>query len=640
MPAHLELWSLSRPALPSRSCLYAIDPVGIGTPFVESLTSYVIRLAEAHSVSVGDLVGRVLSDLIDSSNPIITANARAIRAGGHGFRACSHVPNGATEFAAKWIRALEAATGRSDVQYLTLFPFRHMLPGRLFRKRRAWCAFCLELWRSCGTTVYEPLLWAFPVASHCPLHARPLDTVCSHCGQTLSPLAVFSRPGYCHRCDWWLGRSDDGSDVMQPLLCSEKDAVWMSTQVGNLLSLIPVVCPAEVCNSFRRNLSSCVQQLTNGNVAALAEYIRCPPSILRNWLDGTSVPTIMTLARISRFLDIPTASLFNLGGLTRADMELAKRAIALIGSRDVAPFRNKEEIDKALHEAFKEPVPRSLSDVARTMGYTGTERLYQANRTLCHKIAARYRRSGRSHWWRKPGATRICDLSRMKNILEDSLRSHEPTSVHQIAANLGYANDAYIWHKFPELCNAISTRLPLIKQARSETLRLTLENALQECPPPTLADLARRLGYSTSEVLRAHEPYLCNRLTERYQVHVTTRRSDLERQAIAALSESPIPSVREVCQRLGITLWFMNEYFPSVRRQIALKHRRATREQTTQRRDKLFHDVYVIAAKLHNRGIYPSFNRICDQLPEGSYAEWNALHSAARSARRRLGIKA
>jgi len=36
--------------------------------------------------------------------------------------------------------------------------------------------------------------------------------------------------------------------------------------------------------------------------------------------------------------------------------------------------------------------------------------------------------------------------------------SHEPVSVHHIAARLGYSNDGYLQQKFPDLCAAISKR--------------------------------------------------------------------------------------------------------------------------------------------------------------------------------------
>src|SRR5438105_13804339 len=43
-------------AMPPRSRLYSLEPIGIGTPQTESLTSYISRLAAAHGVRVRDLV--------------------------------------------------------------------------------------------------------------------------------------------------------------------------------------------------------------------------------------------------------------------------------------------------------------------------------------------------------------------------------------------------------------------------------------------------------------------------------------------------------------------------------------------------------------------------------------------------------
>jgi hypothetical protein len=53
MQQPFESWSLSSPPVPPRSQLYSLQPVGVGTGLVESLTGYVARLAEAHTVSVG-----------------------------------------------------------------------------------------------------------------------------------------------------------------------------------------------------------------------------------------------------------------------------------------------------------------------------------------------------------------------------------------------------------------------------------------------------------------------------------------------------------------------------------------------------------------------------------------------------------
>ena len=67
MQALFNSWDCTLPVLPKRSRLYALEPLEIGTPFVESLSGYVARLADAHAVSLGNLVGRELSALV--ANP-------------------------------------------------------------------------------------------------------------------------------------------------------------------------------------------------------------------------------------------------------------------------------------------------------------------------------------------------------------------------------------------------------------------------------------------------------------------------------------------------------------------------------------------------------------------------------------------
>ena len=64
-----ESWDLNpKNALPKRSYLYHLRPIGVGSAYVESLTGYIARLAEAHSVATGALLAlelrpRVPSDL-------------------------------------------------------------------------------------------------------------------------------------------------------------------------------------------------------------------------------------------------------------------------------------------------------------------------------------------------------------------------------------------------------------------------------------------------------------------------------------------------------------------------------------------------------------------------------------------------
>ena len=56
-----ESCDLEKPKFPPRSRLYSLEPVGMGTPHVESLTSYIARLAEAHCVTPRILIEREIS---------------------------------------------------------------------------------------------------------------------------------------------------------------------------------------------------------------------------------------------------------------------------------------------------------------------------------------------------------------------------------------------------------------------------------------------------------------------------------------------------------------------------------------------------------------------------------------------------
>ncbi len=633
-----DSWSLSPPPIPRRSRLYVLEPMGVGTALVESLTGYTARLAEAHSVSVGDLVGRVLSELAGSNDPMITAAAKAVRIGGHGFRARNYAINGVTDQAMKWVHALETATSLEDLQFLTLLPLRHVLSENLFRRHRAWCAYCYDRWRANNQIVYEPLIWSIDMSSYCSTHVRPLDHTCPHCARTLSPLGVFSRPGYCERCEGWLGMPDTNSNQSSSTTSIAESAAWESTQVGDLLAMLPMVNAATVRESFRKSLAVYLDQIADGNVLALAQKTHCPPCVMKNWIEGATVPRLDNLLRTCRFLNIPASSLFNSSAPTQANIAAAKEAIALTGSRGVSPSRTASNIRQALLTALDETVPLSLSEVAQKLDYKSTERLYQADRILCHKIAARHRQSGQSHWWKKPGAVRICEAAQLKEILEQSLKSHESISVHQIAENLGYSNSGFIHRKFPELCGAIREKIAHAKQFRPERMRRTLKQALCEHPAPTLVDLSRRLGFSSSSVLRTHEPALCNKLAARHRACLMKRRADVEAEAKATLGEDPVPSVRDVCKRLEITVWFMNKYLPAVRRMIAVQHRQCVATETKRQRDLLFHGIHCIVAEIQSCGLSPTVSRVVERIPEGSRSNWKFITSATRQARKVLCI--
>ena len=161
---------------------------------VESLTGYVVRLAEAHCVSAGLLYWKEIRSLAGKGN-IFTFRVT----NGNGYS--THTINSLGAPAADFVRVLEMLTGRHDLRALTLLTWAQVLPrAALLRRARAWCESCVQAWHQAHRPLYEPLLWTLQAVTVCPYHQRPLRHVCPHCERPLGPLDWRSRSAYCSRC--------------------------------------------------------------------------------------------------------------------------------------------------------------------------------------------------------------------------------------------------------------------------------------------------------------------------------------------------------------------------------------------------------------------------------------------------------
>ena len=207
-PIRFEVWAPARAAPPPRSRLYHLEPIGIGTPEVESLSSYLNRLAQAHCVTVNTLIAHELL-------PHVGTPARPGAAG-----LSPHPVEGCAGSGSRWRSGSMAwgglrrpgstgstgVTGRRDLRFLTLLTWRHVLPDRhLFSRLLRWCPACVEAWRTTGHPLYDPLLWKLNPITACVRHQRRLRSRCRACQQQLTTFSGRSRPGYCSRCGAWLG---------------------------------------------------------------------------------------------------------------------------------------------------------------------------------------------------------------------------------------------------------------------------------------------------------------------------------------------------------------------------------------------------------------------------------------------------
>lgn len=224
-------WDLEIPLIPARSRLYCLDPLFLGTPYVESLTSYIARLAEAHCLSTGMLVAGCLVPLWNK-----TSRKHAMP-----FVDWAVDINGKKGSARKFVRTLEILTLQKNLQILTMLCWEGTPgPAGLIGKRR-WCPACYQEWRESQKPLYEPLLWSLNAVRCCPQHLTYLHTCCPHCGNTQRQISANFRPGYCSKCQHWLG-SSSSTELFKSIAITQTELeweVWVAQTIGEALAITP-----------------------------------------------------------------------------------------------------------------------------------------------------------------------------------------------------------------------------------------------------------------------------------------------------------------------------------------------------------------------------------------------------------------
>lgn len=146
--------NLNHPAIQNRSYLYQISPIGIGTPYVESLTSLITRLAEAHCVSPRLLISKIITPYLTKIF-LKNKDSRDLKVFFNHSQALNSYENMALDF----IQALEKLSLQKEFKFLTLMTWKNLLIQKgLLREKKAWCPLCYEERRNSKTNFYDPLL--------------------------------------------------------------------------------------------------------------------------------------------------------------------------------------------------------------------------------------------------------------------------------------------------------------------------------------------------------------------------------------------------------------------------------------------------------------------------------------------------
>lgn len=364
--------------------LYKLHPIGLGTAWIESQTSYIARLAEAHSVTVGTLIGKEFAPTLGKRYLIKNAQE-----GGSRFYAAGFELNGFGKAAEDCSKALQTLTGQSELRNLTLLLWNKLFsPRGVLRDHKAWCSACFDEWEKSGQEIYEPLLWNFREAKICPSHGIRLQTRCPNCSSEIPVLSRKLRNGYCSFCGSWLGNYISSTNEVL-------HTPWESFVMTNLGDLIIAqqIFPQQVSYDHIHAFIKLVVDQTGGK-SSFSRVFGFPKTTVRVWYDGKHRPNLESLLRIcwgteSQVKDILYGQVLQKVTI-KAEVEIDARIKAYPRKKKRTFNYGKVELALKMVILNDQIQPISISELARRLKYD-KRLLYRYFPNLCKEISRNYR---------------------------------------------------------------------------------------------------------------------------------------------------------------------------------------------------------------------------------------------------------
>lgn len=357
--------------LPPRSRLFHLAPLGIGPPLVESLTSYINRLAWMYRISPRMLVIQEVIPQLPGSYQFTPSQLSA------SLTAAEMRINGAGEVAVNWSTTLERLTMRADLRYLNVHVWASGLPTRtLLRETPAWCPICYQEWQKDDHPIYQPLLWMLQVVTICLKHKKKLESRCPHCHRLQAVIASVVQPaGHCTWCKAWLGTMRDmaaGDEIDDDTLAWQEWAVRVIEELHRAGTSSGVLSWEDVPFALD------VYRKIVGGSKQLAQMANVPEVSLSRWVTGKNMPSLESLLKLCYVLDI---SLLQLMTYSSSDLEEVMKT--KINSHSPRP-RNPKPLSKDQKPTLElikavldgREAPQSVPQIERRLGLGRTTIVY------------------------------------------------------------------------------------------------------------------------------------------------------------------------------------------------------------------------------------------------------------------------
>lgn len=433
--------------IPTRSHLYCLEPIGVGTPYVESLTGYVQRLAEAHCVPTGTLMVSKIAPLTKKEY-VFTGKEQDIAV----IFGSQPALNGTSATATACVQALETLTLCNNLSFLTMLTWAEVVsPRSLLRGVQAWCPLCYKEWQESRKVIYQPLIWALRLVMVCPRHPQQvLQTCCPNCRQQLRWLAWRSQPGYCSKCRGWLGITPEPQNISTSKILTDEELkyqLWIIANLGELIANAPFVSAPPRRERIKQFISRCIDQTPTGKITTFARLLKIDGSTVNLWYLGRTIPQLNNLLEVCALLNI---SLLDCLCQEVSTLKLTELVTEVVNSQqpktENSPGRYYElkQLQQALLEALNEsPVP-TLKNVAKRIGCQVTM-LRKRCPDLCRDLS-KQRTDDRNLRLEQCRSTLLLLLE--KDVFQ-------PLSLTEVSRQIGMS-ESTLRNYFPDLCFAIS----------------------------------------------------------------------------------------------------------------------------------------------------------------------------------------
>ncbi len=363
---------------PARSVLVRLQPLGLGTPYRESLSSYYQRLADVHVLTPQVLARELVFADITEAAPDKTYH----------FEDAWRLPsfNGLAVLDGKWVGRLEALTTQKGLNELTLGFLAPFISTRgLIAKHPKWCPVCLEEGET-SATPYAQLLWSFKSVTCCPKHKINLVSSCGCSKHEWKPSGrVKCLPHVCPKCAGSLGRQDHP----QATTPSQKKLAHASMVADLLVSDL-----ATATDRPKRSIAAFLKEIIvialGGNATKLAALLGVTKSTLSGWTSGNHRPEFERILRIAELHECSLEDVL----CGRSEMAMVP-CLLLDEKREGKPSRrNRNAIDwkkvvATLEAELSIETPLPLSAVADKVG-VAADTLRNREPKLCSEISSRW----------------------------------------------------------------------------------------------------------------------------------------------------------------------------------------------------------------------------------------------------------